>query len=78
VTQTSTDGAPTVLRTMGDGEVFGEIGLLTRVPRTATVTAVTPGTLLALDKADFLELVAASSGLTFPLLDAHRGATVGT
>jgi MFS family permease len=77
VTQTSTDGAPTVLRTMGDGEVFGEIGLLTRVPRTATVTAVTPGTLLALDKADFLELVAASSGLTFPLLDAHRGATVG-
>jgi len=71
-------GAPNVLRTMGDGEVFGEIGLLTGVPRTATVTATTPGTLLALDKADFLELVAASSGLTFPLLDAHRGATVGT
>jgi MFS family permease len=70
-------GTPNVLRTMGEGEVFGEIGLLTGVPRTATVTASTPGTLLALDKADFLELVAASSGLTFPLLDAHRGATAG-
>jgi MFS family permease len=75
VTQTR-DGGPIVLRTMGEGEVFGEIGLLTGVPRTATVTAKTLGTLLALDKADFLELVAASSGLTFPLLDAHRGATV--
>jgi MFS family permease len=77
VTQTPPGGAPAALRTMSDGEVFGEIGLLTGVPRTATVTAATPGTLLALDKADFLELVASSSGLTFPLLDAHRGVTAG-
>jgi MFS family permease len=78
VTQgTAGAGAPAILRSMGAGEVFGEIGLLTGVPRTATVTATTECTLLALDKADFLELVAASSGLTFPLLDAHRGATVG-
>lgn len=77
VTQTRAGGTPTTLRTMGEGEVFGEIGLLTGVPRTATVKAATPGTLLALDKADFLELVAASSGLTFPLLDAHRGVTAG-
>jgi MFS family permease len=69
-------GAPAVLRRMGEGEVFGEIGLLTGVPRTATVIATAPGTLLALDKTDFLELVEASQGLTFPLLDAHRGATV--
>ncbi len=78
VTQVSDGGrAPKVLRAMGEEEVFGEIGLLTGVPRTATVTATTPGTLLALDKADFLELVASSSGLTFPLLDAHRGGSVG-
>jgi hypothetical protein len=78
VTQTAAGAAaPGTLRTMGEGEVFGEIGLLTGVPRTASVTATSPGTLLALDKADFLELVASSSGLTFPLLDAHRGATVG-
>ena len=45
------------LRTMGPGEVFGEIGLLRGIPRTATVTAATDGALLALDGADFLELV---------------------
>jgi len=78
VTQLSQAGdVPAILRDMGPREVFGEIGLLTGVPRTATVTTTTPGTLLALDKADFLELVGSSSGLTFPLLDAHRGATVG-
>jgi MFS family permease len=78
VTQVPTGGRePIALRAMSEGEVFGEIGLLTGVPRTASVTAITSGTLLALDKADFLQLVAASSGLTFPLLDAHRGATAG-
>ncbi|MBZ0235962.1 MAG: cyclic nucleotide-binding domain-containing protein [Deltaproteobacteria bacterium] len=32
-------GAPTVLRTMGPGEVFGETAILTDQPRSATVTA---------------------------------------
>jgi MFS family permease len=71
------DEPPSVLRRMGPGEVFGEIGLLSRVPRTATVTATAGTTLLALDKQDFLDLVESSPGLTFPLLDAHRGASAG-
>jgi hypothetical protein len=74
VTQNAPDGDESrVLRRMGPGEVFGEIGLLSRIPRTATVTATAKTTLLALDKQDFLELVESTPGLTFPLLDAHRG-----
>ena len=73
VTQTSREGDQArVLRQMGAGEVFGEIGMLTGVPRTATVTAMTKTTLVALDKDAFLELVASGPGLTYGLLDLHR------
>lgn len=65
---------PAELRRMKQGEVFGEIGVLSGVPRTATVTASTAGTLLSLDGADFLELVGSGPGLTSRLLDLHRGA----
>jgi CRP-like cAMP-binding protein len=65
---------PVHLRTMGPGEVFGEIGLLRSVPRTATVTAVTDGRLLALDGSDFLELVNAGPLVRPRLLDLRRGA----
>ncbi len=62
------------LRTEGPGEVFGEIGLLRGIPRTATVTAATDGALLALDGADFLELVNAGALVRPRLLDLRRGA----
>jgi MFS family permease len=65
----------TLLRRMGPDEVFGEIGLLTGKPRTATVTAESDGSLLVLDRPDFLELVSAGPGLAPRLLDLHRGAT---
>jgi MFS family permease len=74
VTQTAEDGQPRLLRQMAAGEIFGEIGLLSRVPRTASVTAVTDGTLISLPGTAFLELVSEGPGLSYRLLDLHRGA----
>ena len=66
-------GAPRFLRTLGPDEVFGEIGILSGVPRTATVTANGDGALLALDGQRFLDLVGSGPGLSSRLLDVHRG-----
>jgi MFS family permease len=64
---------PVVLRHLGPDEVFGELGLLNRTPRTATVTADSDGLLLALSAADFLALVGASGPLRGRLLDLYSG-----
>ena len=61
------------LRTLGPNEVFGELGLLTGAPRTATVTAVGDGRLLGLEATDFLELVSAAPDLRPRLLALYRG-----
>ncbi|MDQ2966159.1 MAG: MFS transporter [Chloroflexota bacterium] len=61
------------LRTIGRDDVFGEIGLLTGAPRTATVTAAIDGRLLAMDAEAFLELVSAAPDLRPRLLALYRG-----
>lgn len=74
VTRDEHDGRGAVeLRRLGPDDVFGEIGLLSGVPRTATVTAVSDATLVALEGPDFLELVGAVPGMSARLLELHRG-----
>ena len=62
------------LRDLGAGDVFGEIGLLRHSPRTATVTATSDGSLMALNADGFAELVGAGPVLSSRLLDLYRGA----
>jgi hypothetical protein len=72
VSQAGGPGEPeTILRRLGPDQVFGELGLLRGSPRTATVTAETDGVLLALDAADFLELVGAGGPLRSRLLGLY-------
>jgi MFS family permease len=67
-------GAEVHLRDLGAGDVFGEIGLLRRSARTASVTATAAGMLLALDGDAFHDLVGSGPGLSTRLLDLYRGA----
>ena len=77
VTRSEKPGAAAVpLRRLGPDDAFGELGLLTGAPRSATVTAETPVRLLALDGPAFLDLVTAGPELAPRLLALHRHAAV--
>jgi MFS family permease len=64
-------GEPVVLREMGPGTYFGEIGVLEGIPRTATVTAVEPCRCLRIDGEAFLEAITAGPVATTLLEDAR-------
>ncbi len=74
VSQFTDAGEEVALRQLGPDEVFGELGLLHRSARTATVSADAPGTLLVMGGEDFLELVGASGDLRGRLLGLYPGA----
>jgi CRP-like cAMP-binding protein len=57
--ETVIDGRP--VRTLRDGDHFGEIALLFDVPRTATVRCLQPGTLWRLRREDFLRAITGNS-----------------
>jgi ATP-binding cassette subfamily B protein len=67
VTQALPAGVERNLRMLTDGDYFGEIALLRRVNRTATVRAVVPTVLLSLSREQFAELLRAAPGLTSTL-----------
>jgi predicted MFS family arabinose efflux permease len=75
VRQVGADGAEHELRRLGPDDVFGELGLLTEAPRSATVQAVSDGVVLALDGADFLALVGGRTTVRGRLLGLYEGPT---
>ncbi len=58
------------LARLGAGDFFGEMALLNDKPRSATVRALTPVDLVALDKEDFRRVVSDTPGLALHLLAA--------
>lgn len=68
VLTTSLDGDDVVFSIAGPGEVIGEVALLTGLPRTATVTAIEPCELLALDRRDLLTVLRQDPEVAIKLL----------
>lgn len=62
------DGNP--VATLGPGAPFGEMALVDRSPRNATVTAVTPLRLLVLGQREFVGLMDGSPGFARTILAA--------
>ena len=51
------DDAGHVIKELSDGDVFGEVGLLTSMPRIATVRAKSAADVFVLAKADFARIL---------------------
>ena len=58
------------LRTLSDGDFFGEIALVTKRPRTATVVATTPVRVLVITDRSFRSLLERSPGIQAKVLQA--------
>jgi|SRR5215216_5499869 CRP/FNR family cyclic AMP-dependent transcriptional regulator len=65
---------------LGAGDFFGEIALVSDIPRTATVTATSPIRLLVVNARDFRRLMRESPGVQNKVLQAlaHRVAELST
>lgn len=61
--------------TLGPGDCFGELALIPRRPRNATVTLTTPSRLLSISAHNFRPLLGASPAIQFKLLEAPGGKT---
>ncbi|MCR5310031.1 MAG: ATP-binding cassette domain-containing protein [Lachnospiraceae bacterium] len=57
------DDRDTRVKILEDGDFFGEIALLSDVPRTATVRAIEPTLVISLKRSRFLELVGSVPGM---------------
>lgn len=58
----------TFVADLAPGDFFGELALLDRAPRDATVTATTPMEVVVLNRAEFLEAIAQAPRMTLKLM----------
>ena len=58
------------LRTLGPGDFFGEIALVSRIPRTATVTTTSPVRALWISAQNFRSLIGRSPTVALQVLEA--------
>ncbi|HKC52655.1 MAG TPA: Crp/Fnr family transcriptional regulator, partial [Myxococcota bacterium] len=68
VTKMSEDGREKILEILGPGDFHGEMALLDRAPRSASVKTTTPCVLLALSRQDFLGLLKQNHEVTLELI----------
>jgi CRP/FNR family transcriptional regulator/CRP/FNR family cyclic AMP-dependent transcriptional regulator len=68
VTKLSEDGREKILEFLEAGSFFGEMALLDRSPRTASVKTLRPVRLLALSRADFMNLLRKSPDLALAVV----------
>ena len=73
VEKTGADGQREVVATVGPGGYFGEIGLIHSVPRTATVSTVTPARLARVPGSAFLEALSSSPAAWARALEGSTG-----
>jgi hypothetical protein len=78
VTQAAAGGSEREIRTLGAGDVFGELGLLRGTPRSATVTATSDGLVLALDGRSFLAMVSGVASIRGRLLNLYEPSPAAT
>ena len=62
----------TTLRELGPGDFFGEVAIIERRRRTATVTTTAPSTVLAMFGAEFRDLQDAQPGIAARIEEAMR------
>jgi len=68
VTKASEDGREKIMDFFESGAFFGEMSLLDRAPRSASVKTLEPVRLLALSRKDFLDLLSRSSSLALAVI----------
>jgi CRP/FNR family cyclic AMP-dependent transcriptional regulator len=68
VTKASDDGREKIMDFLEAGDFFGEMSLLDKAPRSATVRTLEPARLMALSRVAFLDLLTRSSSLSLAVI----------
>lgn len=68
VTKVIDEAETRVLKHLSAGDFFGEMGIIHNAPRAATVTTLTPTTVLALEKEAFSDILESSSSISLAMV----------